>query len=247
MEKSTKTTIFWAVMGIILAIIILFISLNEGQKDKEEILRKVEDNFFDTSYFTDGEWDTSIKRLTKEQMIDSKNEFYLQKEDNKNFLLNFSKPIEIGKTVTFTFIPLSDIINVIVSGNDADRSLYEIVIGDNDNKSLTVKKYFENGGHDFIGNQNGITRKEISSTGIRKGEEVNLYIKGYCISNKHALNISMNYVPNGVNNIGIKNLESQTYKLEIPCEDFLNISVGLIVSDPHADIKARFKEFKVEK
>lgn len=176
------------------------------------------------------------------------NNYFSLASSNKRALLKFYKEFSEGEEVKFKFKPLSgDSANVVISvGN-----LYEIVIGDNDFETVSVKaRSGVNGEWVSIPDKESHQLRRKIIGGVRRGSEVivKLNTEYYHLEGNYFLDIEIKYIPKEPVNSGYQNFHSQ-YIFTPPFQEYasLDISIGLINPNNETDIAAEFISFKVEK
>jgi len=161
-------------------------------------------------------------------------------------LLKFHKPLPERREIEFKFSPLSeDAANIVINvGN-----LYEIVIGDNNYKTVSVKARIgpDEKWESIPEKQSGLLTKDMTG-GMRKDSDVIMKINTeYHLDGNYFLDLKIKHIPIAPPSAGLQNFHGQ-YIFTVPFQEYkpLDISVGLINPKLKAGVGARFISFKIE-
>jgi len=196
------------------------------------------------SDFTDGKWVEHLGKFYRS--FSDLNHIFLFPE-TPGALLKFHKPLPERKEVEFKFSPLSeDSANIVINvGN-----LYEIVIGDNNYKTVSVKARIDpDEKWEFIPEkQSGQLTKDMIGGGMRRSSEVIMKIDTeHRLDGNYFLDLKIRYIPIEPINAGYQNFHGQ-YIFTPHFQEYkpLDISVGLINPKLKTDVAVRFTSFKIE-
>jgi len=192
------------------------------------------------SNFNDNKWQESLGVFLRDN--NDQNYFALNQEKDRA-LLKFYKNILERQEINFEFIPLSEnAANIVINVND----LYEIVIGDNDYESLTLKlRESWKGVFKEVESVDGYTRKPID-LGIKKKTNVLLTMNTEChLDGSYFVEIGIKFTPEKIKTDKPKTLHAQ-YNFNPPFQTCipLEISVGLINTE-QTYVAARFISFSI--
>lgn len=193
------------------------------------------------SDFTDKEkWMQYLGKIS----VDFNNpHYFFLGSDTPRALLKFHKQLLEKKEVTFIFKPLSqDAINIVISVGD----LYEIIIGDNNYKIVSVKTRLATTGEWMpVPEESG--RNLIKD--IRRDSEVIVKINTeHYLDGNYSLTLDVKYITSKPLKAGHQNFHGQ-YIFTPPFQQYkpLDISIGLINPNHQSGIAAEFISFKMEK
>ena len=192
------------------------------------------------SNFHDGKWTEYLGTFSRNNEI---NYFGLASTNNKA-LLKFDKQFSERELIIFEFVPLSlASANVVIHVND----LYEIVVGDDDYKTLTFKaRDGWKGPWRTVPDKQGDFKKELY-TGIKRGTNVVLRIITYCqMDGNYFVKIEIKFKPEKFKKEEDQILNAE-YIFNPPFQECmpLDIGVGLLNPDFQSDISAKFISFEI--
>ncbi|MBI4094862.1 MAG: hypothetical protein HY435_01560 [Candidatus Liptonbacteria bacterium] len=197
----------------------------------------------DESNFEDGRWQqlglASLTALSKDRAL-----FQLVTTSTAG-LLKFHQPISAKSTFELKFIPLgTEVSNIVI----LIHGLYEIVIGDDDYTSVTLKA-LRGVGQDWVPIQEQRTGRIRLTTagGFRKGSEIQTRILHDPLSaGQFRVILDIKYLPNKPENADYQTLSGTYIFTPAPLLEPLAMSVGLIPSRGSSEPKAQFNSFKIE-
>ncbi len=187
--------------------------------------------------FNDSEWIPVLGQLQKQE-----DGLYLLASTTQNSLLQYERSLSSGEEILFGFIPLSGASpNVVILVHD----LFEIVVGDDGNRRVTVKvNLVEGNPMSLISADNEDNNSFLLPEKIVIGREVNIKITQKPLPmNRHELILSITYDP-------VKDPMVKSYHFPIPPEfkvsdEPIRVSIGMINTGNKEDILTRFKCFKI--
>lgn len=195
------------------------------------------------SDFNDNKWQKHLGSFLRNDS--DPNYFGLASTSDKG-LIKFHNSFSERQFIVFEFTPLSEnSANIIIHIND----LYEVVIGDNDYKTLTLKaREGWNGPWKIIPNKEGQLKKEMY-TGIKKNTDVIIRMLTYCqMDEKYFTRLEIKFKAEQIE-MGENQFLVSEYVFNPPfqnCRPF-DVSVGLINPNHQSDISARFLAFEIKK
>lgn len=193
------------------------------------------------SNFNDDQWKESLGSFLRDEK--DINYFALGPEKERA-LLKFGKSFLERQRIIFEFIPMSeDTINVVLNVND----LYEIVIGDNDYKTITLKaRDTWDGVFQEIESEDGYKKKKIDA-GIRRKTDVVLTMITECrVDGTYFVELGISFKPENVKTNEPQSLKVR-YVFDTPFQECMSLEIGVgLINPKHSYIAAKFVSFSIE-
>lgn len=200
-----------------------------------QIVKNVKD--INDCVFDDSEWASGFGQLQKQG-----DGLYLLASTTQSSLLRYERSISSKSEIIFSFVPLLESFpNVVIVGHD----LFEIVVGDESNRRVTVKaNLIEGSSMSLISADNEDNKSFLLPYDLIIGKEVFVkIIQQPIFTNQHELILSITYDPK-------KDPVVKSYHFPIPPEfensdKPIRVSIGIININNEKDTLIRFRCFKV--
>ncbi len=234
-------TIAGAIKGIEYLYLKASIYFSERQTQNEYIKTPIKEVIAESN-FNDNQWEESLGSFLRDEK--DSNYFALGPEKERA-LLKFGKSFLERQRIIFEFTPMSEeAINVVLNVND----LYEIVLGDNDYETITLKaRETWNGIFQEIESKDGYKKKKIDA-GIRKKTDVVLTMITECqVDGSYFVEVGISFKPEKIKTNEAQSLKVR-YVFDTPFQECIPLEIGVgLINPKHSYIAARFVLFSIEK